>query len=137
MTDADLVSKKLAFVETCVRDLETLARPERVGFDVREERFIAHTLQIAIQAALDVASHIVSDERLGEPADNRDLFRRLAAAGWIPAELAPTLVAMVGFRNVVVQGYERVDLEVMRRLVDERLGDLLAYTAAIRARMRA
>jgi uncharacterized protein YutE (UPF0331/DUF86 family) len=34
---------------------------------VRERRFVEHTIQIAIQAALDVASHIISDERLGEP----------------------------------------------------------------------
>ncbi len=41
--------------------------------DLREQRFVEHTLQIAIQAALDVASHIVSDRRLGEPRTNREL----------------------------------------------------------------
>jgi len=67
MTDPELVAKKLAFIETCVRDLRTLARPERIADDLREERFVEHTLQLAIQAALDAGSHIVSDERLGEP----------------------------------------------------------------------
>ena len=47
MTDADLIAKKLAFVETCVRELETLARPELVLTDLRERRFVEHTLQIA------------------------------------------------------------------------------------------
>ena len=70
MTDADLVVKKLAFIETCLRELRDLAKPERIERDLREERFVAHTLQLAIQAALDVASHIVSDERLGEPGNN-------------------------------------------------------------------
>jgi uncharacterized protein YutE (UPF0331/DUF86 family) len=70
MTDADLVVKKLAFIETCLRELRDLAKPERIERDLREERFVAHTLQLAIQAALDVASHIVSDERLGEPENN-------------------------------------------------------------------
>jgi len=51
---------------------------------VRERRFIGHTLQLAIQAALDLASHIVSDERLGEPATNRELFSLLARAGAPP-----------------------------------------------------
>ncbi len=71
MTDLDLLEKRLAFVETCVRELRTLARPDRIGTDVREERFVAHTLQLAVQATLDVASHIVSDERLGEPASRQ------------------------------------------------------------------
>ena len=61
MTDADLVVKKLAFIETCLRELRDLAKPERIERDLREERFVAHTLQLAIQAALNVASHIVSD----------------------------------------------------------------------------
>ena len=54
MTDADLVEKKLAFIETYVRELQQLSRPDRIAHDIREERFVAHTLQIAIQAALDI-----------------------------------------------------------------------------------
>ena len=51
MTDADLLEKKLAFIETCVRELRQLSQPERIAQDIREERFVAYTLQIAIQAA--------------------------------------------------------------------------------------
>jgi hypothetical protein len=71
VTDPELAAQKLARIETCVRELRSLARPEAMRHDVRERRFVEHTLQIAIQAALDVASHIVSDERLGEPETNR------------------------------------------------------------------
>ena len=67
MTDPELVAKRLAIIETCVRELRELAHPPAIPTDVREARFVEHTLQIAIQAALDTASHIVSDERLGEP----------------------------------------------------------------------
>jgi uncharacterized protein YutE (UPF0331/DUF86 family) len=55
MTDQPLIEKKLAFIETCVRELRELARPELLATDLREARFVEHTLQIAIQAALDVA----------------------------------------------------------------------------------
>jgi uncharacterized protein YutE (UPF0331/DUF86 family) len=51
--------------------LRTLARPERIAEDVREQRFVEHTLQLAIQAALDVASHVVSDERCPESPASR------------------------------------------------------------------
>jgi uncharacterized protein YutE (UPF0331/DUF86 family) len=84
MTDEELVAKKLAFIGTCMRELQDLARPNLIETDIREERFIVHTLQIAIQAALDVASHIVSDDRLGEPENNRQLFELLIKNGWEP-----------------------------------------------------
>ena len=38
MTDAELVLKKLAFVETCLAELERLAKPELIADDVRERR---------------------------------------------------------------------------------------------------
>ena len=69
MTDPDLIAKKLAESETYVRELRTLVSLENIKTEVKEERFAAHTLQLAIQNTLDVASHIVSDERLGGASD--------------------------------------------------------------------
>lgn len=135
MTDEGLVAKKLAFVETCVRELRTLARPALFDSDVRERRFAEHTLQIALQACQDVASHIVSDDRLGEPRTNQELFERLAQAGWIDGALATALRRAIGLRNVLVHGYTRVDVAVLRDVVENRLDDLLAYVSAIRARL--
>jgi uncharacterized protein YutE (UPF0331/DUF86 family) len=137
MTDVHLVIKLLAGLETYVRELKTLCRPEKIGTDVREERFVEHTLQLAIQAALDVASHIVSDDRLGEPRTNRQLFELLARNGWISAELGEALRQIVGFRNILVHGYSDVDLEIVRRIVEEDLDDLTGFSEAIRARLAA
>jgi uncharacterized protein YutE (UPF0331/DUF86 family) len=97
---------------------------------VRERRFVEHTLQIAIQVALDVASHIVSDRRLGEPATNRELFDLLAADAWIDTSLTASLRRMVGMRNVLVHGYTKVDAAQLRRAVTDNLGDLLAVSRA-------
>lgn len=135
MTDAGLVAKRLALIETCVADLRRDPRLDALRTDLREQRFVEHTLQIAIQAALDVASHVASDERLGEPATNRELFALLARHGWITPALSDTLRRMVGFRNVLVHGYDDVDLGVVEDVVANRLDDLLAFVTAIRARL--
>lgn len=135
MTDLELVEKKLAFIETCVSDLRRLARPEILHTDIREERFVEHTLQVAIQAALDVASHIASDERLGEPNTNRELFDLLARAGWLPPELVAHLRDMAGFRNVLVHGYAAVDVAIVRDVLTNHLDDLLGFVAAVRGKL--
>lgn len=135
MTDSSLVAKKLAFIETCVQEVRTLGRPQEIRTDLRERRFIEHTLQIAIQAALDVASHIISDGRLGEPRTNREMFFLLGRYGWIPGELSLHLENMAGFRNVVVHGYDLVDIGILEDVLAHRLDDLLAFAAAIRARL--
>jgi uncharacterized protein YutE (UPF0331/DUF86 family) len=137
VTDPDLVAQKLAFIETCVQELRTLARPAEILRDVREARFVLHTLQIAIQAALDVASHIVSDERLGEPETNRELFDLLVRHGWLPPDLGTTMERMAGFRNLVVHGYGGVNLAIVKDVVEHRLDALLGFTSRIRQRLPA
>lgn len=133
--DEALVEKLLAHIETCVRELREVARPERIATDVRERRFVEHTLQLAIQAALDVASHIVSDRRLGEPATNRELFDMLASDGWLSADLTASLRRMAGMRNILVHGYTKVDPDQVRLVVTGSLDDLLAFADAVRARL--
>jgi uncharacterized protein YutE (UPF0331/DUF86 family) len=135
MTDAALVSKKLAMIERLLGELRRLARPEQIAADVREERFVEHSLQLAIQAALDVASHLVSDQRLGEPRSNRELFELLAKAGLLPPDLSTPLQAMAGFRNVLVHGYDDVDLAIVRDVLERHLVDLDRFVAAVRTRL--
>lgn len=132
MTDPELLFKKLALIETCVRELRELGRLDELERSVRERRFVEHTLQIAIQAALDVGSHIVSDRRYGEPSSNRALFDLLQHNNWLPATLTVTLSDMAGFRNVLVHGYADVNLDIVRDVVANHLGDLLEFVAAIR-----
>jgi uncharacterized protein YutE (UPF0331/DUF86 family) len=137
MTDVALVRKKLASIESCLSDLQRLATPLAIDTDLRERRFIEHTLQIAIQAALDVASHIVSDRRLGEPRTNRELFDLLHQDGWLDAGLTTALRNMAGFRNVLVHGYDDVDLGVVHDVLEHHLGDLVAFVESVRKRLTA
>jgi uncharacterized protein YutE (UPF0331/DUF86 family) len=135
VTKPDLIAKKLAEIETYVAQLRAHGKPQDIARDVVQERFIEHTLQIAIQAALDVAAHIVSDDRLGEPRSQRELFEILARNHWLSDEMQSTLSGVVGFRNVVVHGYDAVDLDVVREIAERHVGDLLDFVAEIRARL--
>lgn len=134
MTDPELVAKKLAAIETHVRELRTEADLSRLRDDVKEERFIAHTLQLAVQSALDVASQIVADGRLGEPETNQALFALLERHGWIEPDLGSRLRDMARFRNVLVHGYAEVDLGIVEEVVRHHLGDLERFVAAVRSR---
>jgi uncharacterized protein YutE (UPF0331/DUF86 family) len=134
LTDAGLVAKKLARIETCLHDLQ-LVDPAAVETDLVRERFVEHTLQIAIQAAVDVASHIVADDRLGDATSNHQLFDLLARHGWLPADQVPVMHRLVGFRNFLVHEYEEVDLRIVREVLERHTGDLQMFVDAIRARI--
>jgi uncharacterized protein YutE (UPF0331/DUF86 family) len=66
------------------------------------------------------------------PASNADAFRLLSGAGIITAELAATMAASVGFRNVLVHGYAEVDDQKVVEHLQHR-GALRRYVAAMTA----
>lgn len=78
---------------------------------------------------------MVSDDRLGEPSTYRDLFDLLEKAEYIPGELARELEKMAGFRNVLVHGYDDVDLAIVRDIVENHLSDLLRFVECVRNRL--
>jgi len=55
--------------------------------------------------------------------------------GVVSAELVARLERMAGFRNIVVHLYQNVDLGIVRDVVENHLGDLLDFVAAIRRRL--
>jgi uncharacterized protein YutE (UPF0331/DUF86 family) len=135
VTDLPLVKKRLAIIDGCLADLRSIVDLAQIATDVRTERFAEHTLQLAIQAALDIAAHIVSDDHLGEPTSNRDLFAILGRHAWIPPELVAPLSDMASFRNVLVHGYADVDVGIVKEAVEFHLDELDRFVAAIRARL--
>jgi len=51
----------------------------------------------------------------------------LARANRIDADLAERMKKMVGFSNVAVHDYQKINLEIVRRIVTEHLDDFLAF----------
>ena len=135
MTNEELILKKLAQIDTCVSQIRRLIDPAMIETDLVIERFVEHTLQIAIQAAMDVASHIVSDDRLGEPSSNRELFSLLAKADWVSDEMVADLGNMASFRNLLVHGYAEIDPSIVRSIVETKLEDLERFADAVRTRL--
>lgn len=135
MTDAELLADKLTKIGACLRELRTLTDLDRLRKDVKEERFVARTLQLTVQAALDAASHIVSDDPLGEPETNEELFTLLERNGWIAPGLAAELRSMARFRNLLVHDYARIDLEKVEDIVRNHLAGLEAFVGAVRAKL--
>lgn len=53
----------------------------------------------------------------------------LERSGFLRRDLAGSLRGMVGFRNVAVHDYRRLDLAVVDAIVAQHLDDLLAFAS--------
>ena len=95
--------------------------------DIRLRRFVERTLQIIIEAMLDIAHHIISDEGLREPESYREAFRILAENGFLSRERLELYERMAGFRNLLVHYYEKIDDAIVYGIFRKRLGDFEAF----------
>jgi uncharacterized protein YutE (UPF0331/DUF86 family) len=72
--------------------------------------------------------HLVRLYRLGIPQETREAFGLLEQAGRLDPALSARLKNMVGFRNVAIHDYQKLNLDIVRRIVLEHLEDFLAFT---------
>ena len=74
--------------------------------------------------------HVVRIRRLGLPQESREAFRMLQDSGVVDAETAVRLQAMVGFRNIALHNYQKLDLDIVRSILSRRLDDFRRFAAA-------
>ena len=70
--------------------------------DIRARRFVERTLHITIEACIDAAQHIISDEQMREPTAYRDTFLVLAENKILKPEDLPRFENIASFRNLLV-----------------------------------
>ncbi len=132
----DVVINKAAIIERCCnRVAEVYAGdPKNLRADLTRQDSIMLNLQRACEASIDLAMHLVRRKRLGVPQDSRGAFEALAEAGVLTAERASALGAMVGFRNVAVHDYRKVDLDIVQAIVERHLDADLRWWAGYAVR---
>ena len=98
-----------------------------------EERWaVERGLQLCAQNVLDIATHIAAAEGRDVP-DYASAIDELGNLGILPNDFASDFRGVAGFRNVMVHGYLEVDLELLHRLLNERLSDFGDFAAHIDA----
>jgi uncharacterized protein YutE (UPF0331/DUF86 family) len=126
----DVLLHKAAAIERAVGRV----RQEHAGDDrnllenqTRQDAIILN-LQRACETSIDAAMHLVRVRRLGIPQETREAFDLLLPAGLIDPVLADRMKKMVGFRNVAIHGYQKLNLDIVRRIVVEHLDDFLTFS---------
>jgi uncharacterized protein YutE (UPF0331/DUF86 family) len=117
MVDRDLILRRLANLDTYLEQLAPYRAIEVGAYvqDWKTQRVVERTLHLAIETCMDVADHILADRRLRVPETGAESFEILADAGLLPKDLGTSLGLMVGFRNILVHDYTRLDPAIVIR----------------------
>lgn len=124
-----LLDKKISIERRIAQIEEYYSRDSDKPFedDHLRQDAIAMNLQRACELSIDIANHLIKRRKLGLPQDSRDSFALLQRAGLISAERMKALQAMVGFRNILVHEYKKLDLKIMVDVIENRVRELLDF----------
>lgn len=126
-----VILHKAASIERCIRRI----REDYLGYEnefetnfMRQDAILLN-LQRACEQSIDLANHLVRIQGLGAPQGTKETFILLEKAGLISPELSLKLAHMAGFRNIAVHEYAKLDLNVVRGIIERHLDDLLAFAS--------
>lgn len=133
MVDRDVIAAKLAELGERVARVRR-HRPESVDALAADRDvfdLVAFNMMLAVQACLDVASHLIADQEWPPARDLAGSFRRLQEHGVIDPPTAAAMGKAAGLRNVVAHVYAETDPDLLFAAATGGLEDLERFAAQV------
>ena len=129
MVDPNALSRRLLALTEALSNLEREGASDAgmLAADAVLRAAVERWLQVAVEACVDVATHVIADAGWTPPGTARQSFLVLANHGKIPLTLAEKLGFAAGLRNLLVHDYVAVDLRKLAAIVRTDLGDLREF----------
>lgn len=136
--DKALITRKIERALDYVGQVRTRENPGLSVFlrDRDIQSIVLFNLMQAIQACIDIGSHIISEEGWETPSTQADVFEILASHGAISRSLAAKLIRMTGFRNRIVHEYERTDMKIVYTVWRKHTVDIESFCRAVATKFR-
>lgn len=132
MPDKDIILAKVAIIQKCLKRIQATTNliPDSLD-DINNEDIFVLNLQRAVQAAIDLATHIVASEGLGLSETIKENFTLLKNAHIINQEIMQKMEAMTGFRNIAIYDYQAINKNILKSILSMHLKDLEDYYTSI------
>ncbi|MBW2635764.1 MAG: DUF86 domain-containing protein [Deltaproteobacteria bacterium] len=133
MVDRDLILVKAGAVKRHSKRAIKRADVDLSEFlkDIDCQDIVIFNLQMAIQNCIYIAAHIISDEDLGIPGSTNEMFYTLEENGYLNKTVTEKMVAAVGFRNLIVHEYVKLDLKQVHQTAQKNVLDLNDFLKSI------
>ena len=133
MVDSDLILAKAGSVRNHLNRISEKSNVDSDSFikDVDRQESILFNIQMAVQNCIDIAAHIISEQGFGVPGSTTEMLFILNENGYLDSRLTQKMVKAVGFRNLIVHEYARIDLARVYEIAQNDIRDLNEYLKSI------
>jgi len=130
----DILYNKISIIERCLKRVDEVyeSNPENLEDYTKQDSIVLNILRV-IETTIDIAMHIVSVKKLGLPQNSRDAFELLYSANIIDKDTLESLKNMIGFKNVAVHNYQKLNLEILKKIIENNQKDFKTFIDSINA----
>ena len=135
--DSILVGQKLEALRHCISRIVEKC-PDNASLlaeDADLQDIVVLNLTRCVQLCVDIASHLIAVSPEAAPATMGEALTTLARMGVIDDEVSTNLRRVVGFRNIAVHNYEKVDWVIVHSICGKHLDDFRRFASAIAVRL--
>jgi uncharacterized protein YutE (UPF0331/DUF86 family) len=127
---SDIILSKLQSLSRCVNRISS-----KISYDflnnLDNQDIVILNLQRAIQISIDIGAIVLKENKIEIPNNRSEIFTLLFENKIISRELADSLKKSVGFRNLAVHQYSKLDLEKVYSLSKNQLDIFLEFGKVI------
>lgn len=126
MSNLTVIENKISSIQKYLKILERYKNYSREelenNIDIRgaAERY----LYLVAQSAIDLAEAVISYKKFRKPGTLAESFDILKEEKIISEDLVEKMIGMVGFRNVVAHDYEKINYDLVHRILHRDIEDI-------------
>jgi len=124
----DIFSRKFDLIEDSLKKLREIRREnsslDRYRNSWKDRDSAERNIQKIVEAFIDIGKMLIAEKRLREPGNNREVFLILEEKKIFPSGLIPLMDKMIGMRNIIVHGYNRINDEIVYGVLKKNLKDI-------------
>lgn len=102
-----------------------------ISADLDRMLALERLLYLVAQATIDLAEMLVKLKSYGKPETMSEAFDLLVQAKYINSDLGGSLVKMVGFRNILSHGYDKIERAVIESVLNKHLHEIDEFLALV------
>ena len=128
-----VIITKLESLRKCLDRIES-KKPDTLDVllqDIDVQDIISLNLERSVQLCVDIANHILSSLDDAPAMSMAESFERLSEKRIIPNGLAQNLKRAVGFRNLSVHAYDKIDWQLVWNILEGDLIDLVRFLECV------
>ncbi|MGL5901908.1 MAG: type VII toxin-antitoxin system HepT family RNase toxin, partial [Cetobacterium sp.] len=123
---------KIETIKRCVARIEEEYSNDSKNLEnYTKQDSIILNLQRMCEATLDLAMHFIKIKKLEIPQTSKQAFDILEKNSIIDKKLSTNLQGMVGFRNIAVHDYQSINIEILKKIIENHLNDSLILSQKI------